>query len=390
MFFTNGVLLSALLPRLPEVKRTLELTDGEYGLLVIAFPIGATVAAVAAGPVMRALGVTRTAALGTLLLAAALAVAGASPSVWLFAAAMALGGAIDAIVDAAQNTQGVIVEQWQGRSIINSLHAVWSIGAATGGVIGAVAAATDVDLGLQMLVNGVVWSVVAVAGTALAAVPSDVRDRLRREAEAAHVVETDAEPARLALRHAWPVLLPIAALACCGTLVEDVANNWAVLYLGHVAEAPAAIAGLGVTTVLLAQFVGRLLGDPMTDRWGREPVARTGGLLIAAGAALTMLAPVYPVAFLGFALTGLGCATLVPAAFAAAGRIPGLPEGTAIAVIGWLMRVGFLVTSPLVGWISDLSSLRVAMLLPLAAGVAAAILSHNTLRARRTAAVAVG
>lgn len=380
MFFTNGALMSALLPRLPEVKAEFGLTNSEFGLLVIAFPIGATIAAAVAAPLMRALGVTRVVAIGSVLLAAALAVAGTTPGVWVFAAAMVLGGAIDAVVDAGQNVQGVLVEQWRGRSIINSLHALWSMGAATGGLIGAAGHALEVDLGLQMLVNGAVWAAVAVLSCVLSAVPDDVRARLRAEQHAPAPARQERRDVR---RHAWRLLVPLALLACCGTLIEDVANNWVVLYLGREADAPMSVAGLGVTVVLLAQFVGRLLGDPMTDRWGREAVARTGGLLIAVGAALAVLAPAYPLVFAGFALTGFGSATLVPAAFAAAGRIPGLPEGTGITAIGWLMRAGFLLTSPVIGWVSDLSSLRVAMLIPLGAGLAAALLSHAAARPRR-------
>ncbi len=175
-------------------------------------------------------------------------------------------------------------------------------------------------------------------------------------------------------------------LAICGTLIEDVANNWVVLYLGRDAGAPAALAGLGLTTVLVFQFLGRLLGDPMTDRWGRERVARAGGLLIALGFALVVLTPGYVLAYAGFALAGVGCATLVPAAFAAAGRIPGLAEGTGISVLGWLMRLGFLLTSPTIGLIADGSSLRTAMVIPLAAGLVAAVMAHRTLRLARALA----
>ncbi|MFB9315054.1 MFS transporter [Nocardioides plantarum] len=90
----------------------------------------------------------------------------------------------------------------------------------------------------------------------------------------------------------------------------------------------------------------------------------------------------YPLTLAGLALSGFGSATLVPAAFAAAGRVPGLPEGTGIAILGWLMRIGFLITSPVVGFVSDASTLRVAWIVPLLAGLVAAVLAE---RGRRTA-----
>jgi MFS family permease len=141
-----------------------------------------------------------------------------------------------------------------------------------------------------------------------------------------------------------------------------------------------------------AQFVGRLLGDPMTDRWGREKVARAGGVMIAIGMACAVLSPGVAVAFVGFALAGFGSATLVPAAFAAADRVPGLAPGTGVAVLGWLMRLGFLMTSPAVGALSDVADLRVAFLIPVTAGVVAAVMAHLALgkRLRATAAAPTG
>lgn len=288
-----------------------------------------------------------------------------------------IGGAIDAVFDAAQNVQGVLAEQWQGRSLMNSSHALWSVGAATGGLIGAGAAAANVPLATQMTVNGLVWALVALVACRLAAVPAAVAADLREPGPTPHTDRARKTPGR---RGTGRLLLPLVVLAICGTLVEDVANNWAVLYLDREAQAPAAVAGLGLTVALGAQFVGRLLGDPMTDRWGRDVVARTGGLLIAGGSLLVVLAPAYPLTFVGFAIAGFGSATLVPAAFAAAGRIPGLPEGTGIAVLGWLMRIGFLVTSPLIGWVADLASLRVGLIVPVVAGLTAALIAHGLRR----------
>jgi hypothetical protein len=44
------------------------------------------------------------------------------------------------------------------------------------------------------------------------------------------------------------------------------------------------------------------------------------------------------------------------------------------------MRLGFLLTSPVVGTFSDAVDLRAAMLLPLGAGLVAALLAHRVRR----------
>ncbi len=379
MFFTNGVLFAALLPRYPEIKSAFDLSNSQFGLAVVAFPAGALVAAGLAGRVIRRFGTLRTNAVGSVALAGTMALAGVSADaglgVWLFVAAMVLAGVNDAVVDAAQNVQGVLVEQWSGRSVVNSFHALWSIGAATGGIIGAASVAADLAIPAQMIVNSSVWAVAAVVACRLAVVPDDVRGSLQADEAADERHDTP--------RHRpWRLLLPLVLLAIAGTTIEEVANSWSVLYLGRDAGAPAWAAGLGLTVAIGAQFVGRILGDPMTDRWGRAAVARAGGVLITIGGVLVVAAPAYPVVFAGFALAGFGCATLVPAAFAAAGRAPGLPEATGIAMLGWLMRVGFLVTSPAIGAISDLVSLQAALGVLVLAGLAATLLAHLLGQAR--------
>jgi MFS family permease len=368
MFFTNGVLFCALLPRYPELKEQFGLSNTEFGLAVVSFAAGAIAAAGVAAPLIRRLGATRVTWVGSTTIAVAITAAGVSPNVWLFAGALVIAGVIDAIVDAAQNVAGIAVERTYGRSIINSLHAVWSLGAATGGAIGAAAAALDVSIGLQMVVNGVVWSLVALLAS-----------RLVSSTPPPPAPEPEPRPAGKGSSHAWRLLAPLVALAICGTLIEDVASNWAVLFMRDEVEAPAALAGLALTVMLGAQFVGRLLGDPMTDRWGREKVARLGGVLIALGMAGVAVSPWPALAFAGFALAGLGCATLVPAAFAAADRVPGLAPGTGVALLGWLMRLGFLLTSPSIGALSDASDLRTAFVIPIAAGVVAAVMAHLAL-----------
>ncbi|MEV7395547.1 MFS transporter [Aeromicrobium sp. NPDC092404] len=372
MFFTNGVLFSSLLPRYPELKEQFDLSNAAFGLTVVSFAAGAIAAAGVAAPLIRRLGAARVTWVGSAVMAAAIAAAGASPSVWWFAAALVFAGVTDAVVDAGQNVAGIAVERSYGRSIINSLHALWSLGAATGGAIGAAASALEVDIGLQMLVNGLVWSLMAYLASHLV---SSAASNLPDEA-------SDRPAAATGPGRAWRLLLPLILLAICGTLVEDVANNWAVLFMRDEVEAPTAVAGLALTVMLGAQFVGRVLGDPMTDRWGRERVARAGGVQIAVGMLGVAVSPWPALAFAGFALAGLGCATLVPAAFAAADRVPGLPAGTGVAMLGWLMRLGFLLTSPSIGGLSDLTDLRVAFVIPIGAGIVAATMAHLALRRR--------
>ncbi|MFF0905660.1 UNVERIFIED_CONTAM: MFS transporter [Kocuria sp. CPCC 205316] len=397
-FLTNGALYANLLPRLPEVKDAFGLSNTLYGLVVVAFPLGAILVGALPARAIRRFGSGRVAALGTVLLSVCLAAAGAGAGlgagtglgVGVFLAAMFFGGALDAHVDTAQNAQGMEVQRARGRSIINSLHALWSLGAVAGGLMGAAALALGVPLGWHLPASGLVWSAVALVALRSALSPAEgqelrtVRpddpppDGTTTTGPGATGSPTDPGSGRAGTGHRATgrivvvSLLPVAVIAMAGVMVEDAGQNWSAVYLNTELGAPLATAGLGLVALMAAQFVGRMLGDPMTDRWGRAAVVRAGAALSAAGMLLVVLAPAPVVAVAGFALAGFGCATLVPAAFHAADDIPGLRAGTGLALVSWLMRISFLGLSPAVGVLSDAVGLRAALLVvPVFALVAA-------------------
>ena len=379
MFFTNGFLIANLLPRYPEVKQAFGLSNTEFGVVVAMMALGSIIASWLPAPLIRRFGAGPVALAGTVAIAASIAAIGFAPHVLLVAAVLAVTGFSDAVTDTAQNVHGLLVEDAYGKSIINSLHALWSFGAFTGGAIGAWAASQEIPLGPHLVVAAVVAIMLAALAIALSRLPADL---VRRSAEATGRPEST----RLT-RAMWLLLLPLGLLTIVGILPEAAAMNWAALYLVQVVETPFGVAGLGFVSMIAAQTVGRLLGDPATDRWGAVAVMRTGGILIALGGLLIVAVPVLPLVLLGFALIGFGCATVVPAAYAAAGRLPGLPEGAGVAIASWLLRIGFLATPPLVGFVSDQTSLRVALGILVVAGVAVFALAH---RVRSTPTPAAG
>jgi MFS family permease len=145
--------------------------------------------------------------------------------------------------------------------------------------------------------------------------------------------------------------------------VEDAGNSWATIYLRDSVGARAAIAPFAYIAMVSCMFVGRLTGDRLVDRFGVRAVAAAGGALAAAGMGAALAFPTTPGTIAGFAAAGLGVATVAPAAFQAADTVPGLRPGTGLTVVTWLMRVGFLLGSPIVGAIADATSLRVGLLI---------------------------
>lgn len=374
LFFTNGALFANLLPRYPQIKEDLAIGNGAYGLAVAAFPAGAITAGLAAGVLVRRMGSARVAVLGTLLTGAGILAAGLAPSVALFATGLFLAGAMDALTDVAQNAHGLRVQRLYGRSILNSFHAIWSIGAVTGGLMAAGAMALGLSLGVHLAVSAAVLVAAAVAALRFCLPGPD------NEPEETGPERRGTEGARGTPRVGL-VLAALVLIATAGTLVEDAGNSWAALYLSDALHASAALAASGFIALVGAQFIGRIIGDRLVDRFGQRAVARAGGLITAVGMGLALAVPTLPGTVLGFALAGFGVATLVPAAMHEADALPGLKPGSGLTIVSWLMRLGFLLSPPVVGQVADAAGLRTGLLVIPAAGVLVVLLA-GVLQAR--------
>jgi len=417
LFLTNGALFSNLLPRYPAIKEALDLSNASFGLAVAAGPVGAIVAGLAASWLIRRFRSSRVAVVGTVVTAVVVLLAGLSPVGALFAAALFVAGALDAIVDVAQNSHGLRVQRRYGRSILNSFHAIWSVGAVAGGLMGGAAAGLGVPIGVHLAISGVVFGVVAVVSYRLmlrgpepaseleeapatpiegvassstsAPVPvagagsddgTGAGDRSGASSGIGSGSDSGSDAGARVRRSAvklgtWGVLVALVLIAASGTVVEDAGNTWAALYLSGSLGAGVTVAALGFVALQGAQFVGRILGDRLVDRFGQRAVARVGGALVFVGMGQALAFPSVGTTILGFALAGFGVATLIPAAMHAADMLPGFRPGTGLTLVSWLMRLGFLAAPPLIGAVADASSLRVGLLLIPAVGLVVLALS---------------
>jgi MFS family permease len=365
LFFTNGAIFANLLPRYPEVMQNLDLSNAAFGLAVAAFPLGALLAGLSAGTLVRRFRSSRVAVVATFLTAVGILVGGAGQSWAVLAAGLFLAGAMDSITDVAQNSHGLRVQRLYGRSILNSFHAVWSIGAVIGGLLGAGAAQLGFPITLHLLASLVLFTVLAAVAYRLllpGAEPAEV--------EAAPVAAPASRRAGFATSLTkYGVLAALVIIASAGAIVEDSGASWSAIYLSASLGASAFLAGTGFVALQGMQFVGRILGDGLVDRFGQRAVARTGGVVVLVGMGVALAFPTIAGTIVGFGLAGLGVSTLIPAAMQAADELPGFRAGTGLTIVSWLLRVGFLVSPPIVGAIADNSALRFGLLIVPVAGL---------------------
>ena len=367
VFFANGALFANVIPRYPEIRNDLGLSNAGLGSALAAFPLGALVAGVFAAALIQRFGSARVATVGIVGLAGALVLVGLAPSWAVLAAILFVAGGIDAVTDVGQNAHGLRVQRAYGRSIVNSFHGIWSIGAVFGGLMGAATIALGVSLEVALVAASLFFAAVALVSYHFLLRGPDDTERAQR-------------PRSKVSRSTLRALAALGVLAACGAVVEDAGASWGAIYLKDDLGTAAAVAGLAFVALQTAMTVGRLTGDRVVDRFGQRNVVRVGGVVTAVGMGCALAIPSPASALIGFALAGLGVATLVPAAMHTGDELPGLSAGVGLTVVSVLLRVGFLASPPLVGLTADAVSLRVGLLGVVIAGTVVVFFSRVLLQ----------
>ena len=367
-FLVHGLVVSTWVSRIASVKSALHLGDGALGLALLGTAIGSVTAIPLCGAMVVRRGSRNTArwtAAGFCL--SLLAIPLAHDTATLFAALLCYG-AMAGANDVAMNAQAVATEKLMGTPTISRFHAMFSIGGIAGASAGAFLAGRGVPSSAHLA-----WAAMLFLTFALAATPLLAETRARSTAAAQR-------PGGRGLRRLPVALFALSAIGFCIFLSEGAIADWTGVYLKQVLGAGAGLAPIGYAVFSAAMAIFRLTGDAITLRIGRAATIRYGGATAAAGLSFALLVHSPYWALAGFAAAGAGFSSIIPLVFAAGGRIPEVSEGAGVATVSGLGYLGFLVGPPAIGFLSELTSLRVGLCLLVALSAAAAALVSVVVR----------
>jgi len=382
VFVVHGLLFASWTAHIPDVKAHLGLTDGTLGFALLGAPVGSVIAMIAASWLLPRVGsraVVRVALVGYCAAGPLVGLTGSLPA--LFAALFAWG-AFQGTLDVAMNTQAIAVERTGGRILMSGLHGSWSIGAFAGAGIGALAVAAGITLSLQLLVMGTIALLVAGLLT-VRMLPAAAEHPANPDSCAGN---PDAGPRPRVKVSRWSGgMVMLGAIAFASMLCEGAIADWGAVYLSGPLHASGVVPGLGYTAFSLAMVTVRLSGNRLLTRFRPDRLLPALAAVATLGFAAALVIARPPAALAGFCCLGIGLASVVPAVFSAAGRIPGLPAGTAVATASACGWAGFVCGPPVIGRLASWASLPIALgLLPLlTAFVVAGTLSSRALRERR-------
>jgi predicted MFS family arabinose efflux permease len=362
-FGLGGITISAWGPRLPAIKTELGVGTATIGLLLAGVTVGALLGLTASTPLRHWLGGRRAVTGAILLVAATMALISLAltlGSVPLLAVAFVVIGAGIGTLDVLINVEGAAVERTAGRTLMPSMHAAWSIGAAAGSGIGAACAALGITPAGQFAGEAVV---IAAAASVTLAFPAG-----RETPDATDAPDQpDAPPQnrgasiRRWLRGWLDVRLLLIGVVMLGVeLGEGSANSWLTLAVRNNHGQSAALAALFFTVFATSEGLSRIFAGPVVDRLGRVRTVRLTTALGVVGIAAFILADNPWIVLLGVVLWGVGVSVGFPlgtSAAAASGPNP-VARISVVSSIGYFAN---LAGPPAVGALAQAAGLLNAL-----------------------------
>ena len=372
-----GVGTASWVVRTPAVRDLLQASTAQMGLVLFGISVGSMTGVLSSAPVVRRLGARPTIAAGSAAFVAGVAVIGIcahlSSAVGTFVG-LALVGLGIGLCEIAINIEGALLETASGRSVLPVLHGCFSLGTVVGAGIGIAATAVAVPVLWHLLL------VAAAGGAAMAWAVPRIPVETGRTAPGA-----DAGPGWRVQLAQWRQrrIVLLGAIVLALALAEGSANDWLPLIMVDGHGVSATLGSVVFAGFAAAMTVGRFVGEPLLERFGKAAVLRASTIVSAAGIAVVVFSDSAVLAGCAVVLWGLGAALGFPVTLSAAGDSDDPTSSVAaVAIAGYL---AFLVGPPLLGFIGEHLGLRGAMGLVLVVVVLAGTLT-SAARPRAAAA----
>lgn len=371
IFFVNGAVFTNWVPRIPEVKATLGLSEGELGLALLGVAAGAFVTMPLCGLLVNRVGSRAMVRAAVLTYCAVLplpALATNLPS--LTVALAALGGGVGAL-DVTMNAYGVSLERYAERPLLSSLHGFFSVGYLAGAACGGAAAGAGISPAPHLAAVAVVLGALAAVACSMLIYTGD-----RREDTGSSRAGKPSMRSRLL--GFPPALFVLAAIAFGAALVEGAVADWSGVYLAESLDSAPGLSAAGFIAFSAAMAASRFAGDPLRRRFGDRRLISCGGVLAALAMAAGLMAGNLATAVIAFGLVGVGIALVFPIVLGAADSLPQISGASGVAFVSTVGYFAFLVGPPLIGLIATRRTLAEALGVAVVVSLIVAVLPYTS------------
>ncbi len=363
----------------PSLVRSLEpgfnRSDAEIGSYFLATALSYALGSLLGGRLIRLLGARATLPGAVLLIAAGLAVQGATSSWLVFSVAGVVVSLGASTTDVGANALVLdLFPHIRGRAL-NLLHLAYSAAALLAPL--ALAFAVGAGMAWQAAFSGTAVAAVLVAIALAVTVPRDPvrlgQAASRRGIDGSPVAPDLTVAPSTGLRRLPRFLLVLALATGCYVAAESGTSDWLIRYL---ADLPLTVAGSALTLFWGGVAIGRVVFARIGNRWEPLGMASAAAIVASGLMLLAVLLPVTDVTPVLFGLAGVAFGPIFPLVVAAAGaRMPGRSSMVTVTLT-FSAVIGAIVYPPAMGLLSVTVGLQVAMIgttvLLLATGLAIA------------------
>jgi MFS family permease len=362
LFFLFGLLIMSWVPRFPEVKAHLQLTNGEFGSIVSMGAIGNIVALLSVGHLVHKYGARWMLHISSLLLSVSLIFLTHSTSSLVFLIFIIIqGGAISAF-HISINAQGFFFQDRTKKQIITLLSGFWSSGALISSIIAGLLV-DRVDLGTYSSVLSI--SCFVVMTTFIIRISPNL-------------VKADTNPA--SGHKVWDMFkgfkidTQVSTTLLLVLMLEYGVSDWSAIFVKEDMKVVGGIHTLPYILFTLAMIIGRLNLQNLLPRYSIDfLVSRASflsGLSFFAGlVAVTLTGTsnktvVLIILSISFTVAGLGSSFLAPSVMNAANARSNFPSSVVIGQMGVINMCLVFVMRWVIAWTAQATSLTIALCIP--------------------------
>jgi MFS family permease len=355
----------AWIPRIPEIKTSLGLSDGQFGLLLLASTLGAVPGAQLSGRLVHMYSSRLVVQISGVTLPLGVTIMGLADSVVVLGIGLFICGFSVAFMDVALNGQAVAIEEHTKGRWMSSFHGLWSVGAFFAALLGGlVANAVSPQINL-----------IAISAIAFLAyfwvnynlLPPHLDGHLGDEGE-----ELESK-VPLVGKEAM-ILWGLGFGLMCALIPEGGSYDWSGILLQDHMGIGKGLNAAAATVFSLAMIASRLLGDKFFEIWGHQKTVAYGGIFGGGIWGLSLLIGIpladshqmlsLVIVCIGFGAAGFGMGPFFPAFYLAAASVPGVAPSVGIARTGIIAIGAYFAGPTIIGGIAEVTSLPIAFAFP--------------------------
>jgi MFS family permease len=363
IFFLFAVQIMSWVPRFPEVKENLGLSNGEFGTYLSLGSVGAIIALISTGHLVQKYGSKRILMISAFAMCVAIATISHLQSTPLFILFNMANGAAISAFNIAINAQAFHAQDRAGEMIISRQHGYWTIGAL----------ATAIFSGLLVDVVSIATHITVLSAVLFLAIYF-FTSKLGPELIKPSVHEKD-DFKILDLFKSFRIDVLVSSALACGIIIEFVTADWSAIYSKETIGVSGSLATIPYIASLVAMIIGRLGIHIVTRRIPLESMVKIGSVVGGVGfigfiTASNMLVDVsktasFICAIAGFTIGGLGSSFLSPTLFTAANARSPQHSAVVVGQMGVVNAFLILIIKTVVAWTAQFTgSIAIALIIP--------------------------